>query len=41
MAEQSDDIAKEKNGKFQHLVEYCLDLYNESKKSEYRTAKIK
>ncbi len=40
MAEQYDDTAKEKNGKFQHLVEYCLDLYNESKKSAYRDAKI-
>lgn len=31
---------KEKNGDWQHLVEYCLDLYDNIEKSEYRKKKI-
>ncbi len=36
-----DEVSKEKNGKWQHLVELCLDMYEEYKASKYRDAKIK
>lgn len=36
-----DDASKNKNGKFQHLVDYCLDLYNEFKDSDYRKKVLK
>lgn len=32
--------AQEKNGKWNALVEYCFELYDDSKNSEYRKAKI-
>lgn len=32
--------AKERNGKFQHLVKYCMDLYDRINHSEYRASKI-
>lgn len=35
-----DDVSKEKNGIFQPLVEYCFDLFNEIKGSDYRKKKI-
>lgn len=35
-----DPKAKERNGKWQHLVQYCLDLYEEFKGSEYRKKTI-
>uniref|UniRef100_A0A6M3J1Z6 Putative structural protein n=2 Tax=viral metagenome TaxID=1070528 RepID=A0A6M3J1Z6_9ZZZZ len=34
------EISKEKNGEWQHLVEYCIDLYETNGKSEYRKDKI-
>ena len=36
-----DEPTKDKNGKWQHLVELCLDMYEEYKASKYRDAKIK
>ena len=36
-----DEDVKAKNGKFQHLVTYCLELYEDFGKSEYRDATIK
>ena len=36
-----DNEHKEKNGKFQHLVTYCLDLFKEIKDSAYRINAIK
>ena len=38
--EYSQDV-KEKNGKWQHLVDYCMEFYDTIKDSEYRSAKIK
>lgn len=35
-----DNEHNEKNGKFQHLVTYCLGLYKDFKKSAYRDATI-
>lgn len=35
-----DEISQDKNGKWQHLVEHCLDLYDAFRESEYRQAKI-
>ena len=32
--------ADEKNGKWKHLVKYCLDLYKEFSESEYREKTI-
>ena len=40
MAEEYSTDAKEKNGDWQHLVEYCMDLYDEIKGSAYRKAKL-
>jgi len=36
-----DEASKELNGEWQHLVEHCVDLYEDIKSSEYRKAKIK
>ncbi len=36
-----ENESNEKNGKWQHLVNYCINLYEDIKKSEYREAKIK
>lgn len=38
--EDDDDISKERNGRWQHLVNYCIDTYTEIEKSEYRQKKI-
>ncbi len=38
--EDDDDVSKERNGRWQHLVDYCIDTYNEIEKSEYRQKKI-
>ena len=35
-----DEDVKKLNGKFQHLVTYCLDLHKEFKESKYRKATI-
>ena len=35
------DEHKEKNGRYQHLVTYCLDLFETIEESEYRTKTIK
>lgn len=32
--------ATEKNGRFQHLVKYCIDLYDRAKRSDYRENKL-
>jgi len=34
------DESREKNGKWNHLVKYCLELYEEIDKSEYRSRKL-
>ena len=35
-----DEATKEMNGDWQHLIEYCLELYDQIKGSEYRQKKI-
>jgi len=40
MAKEIMGDVKEMNGKWQHLVEYCLDLYEDIKASDYRQKKI-
>lgn len=37
----AESLEKPDNGKYQKLVEHCLDLYKEFKKSTYRAEKIK
>ena len=36
----NEDV-KKLNGKFNHLVQHCLDLYKDSDESKYRKATVK
>lgn len=41
MMDISDKTPEELNGKYQHLVDYCMDLFDRIDKSEYRATKLK